>query len=248
MRLYSLINYIPKVKVKKSLLLVSILFLYSYSNAQNASVGLFGGGNARNISYGSDEFKHLNLGGDFGAFAEFRLAENFSLQPMIEYSAQGSKDGSFISSSNYNNEQLNSEVKFGELNYLMIPVLAKISFGFGPKSPVRLYSSFGPYAGYLLSADQILLDHNGQKINGTALDVKSQLKNFNIGIEANAGISYYFNLSSIFLQAGGNYGVIKLQKDQQNGGNYVGAAALTLGYTFWFDNNFLTNGHFHPKG
>jgi len=236
------------VKIKTLFLFILTLFIYRISKAQNASVGLFGGGNARNISYGSDEFKHLNLGADFGGFAEFRLAENFSLQPMIEYSAQGSKDGAFVSSNNYNSSQLNNDVKFGELNYLMIPILAKISFGFGSKSPVRFYTSFGPYAGYLLSADQILLDHDGQKVDGSSENVKSQLRSIDVGLEANLGISYYFNLSSIFIQGGGSYGALKIQKDAANGSNYAGAAAVTIGYTFWFDNNFLTNGHFRPKG
>jgi len=48
-------------------------------------------------SYGSEKFKHLNFGADFGAFAKIRLSENISLQPMVEYSAQGSKHGAFIS-------------------------------------------------------------------------------------------------------------------------------------------------------
>lgn len=235
--------------MKKSYyLFILTLFYFNYSSAQNASFGFFGGANARNVSYGSYKFKHLNLGPDFGGFAEFRLAENFSLQPMLEYSAQGSKQGAFISMSNYNNDQLNNDVKFGELNYLMIPVLAKVSFGLGEKSPIRLYTSFGPYAAYLLSADQILITPEGQKINGSSIDVKSQLKNINAGFEANAGISYYYKLSSIFIQAGGNYGLIKIQKNVSNGSNFVGAAALTIGYTIWFDDNFLTNGHFHPKG
>ena len=236
------------MRKKINLLFILTFYFITISKAQNASIGVFGGGNARNISYGSEKFKHLNLGPDFGTFAEIRLSENISLQPMVEYSAQGSKHGALVTSADYNDNSLRNDVKFGELNYLMIPVLAKISFGFGQRSPVRLYTSFGPYAAYLLSADQILINPEGQKIDGTAVDVKSQLKNINAGFEANLGISYYYKLSSIFIQAGGNYGAIKIQKDASNGGNYSGAAALTIGYTFWFDNNFLTNGHFHPKG
>ena len=87
-----------------------------------------------------------------------------------------------------------------------------------------------------------------RKMDETLIDVKSQLKNINAGFEANFGMSYYYKLSSIFIQVGGNYGLIKIQKDYSNGANYCGAAAVTVGYTFWFDNNFLTNGHFHPKG
>jgi len=234
---------------KKNIFLFVLSFCFvNFCSAQNASIGLFGGGNARNISYGSEKFKHLNLGADFGTFAEIRLSENISLQPMLEYSAQGSKHGAFDSFSNYENSDFKNDVKFGELNYLMLPVLAKVSFGFGEKSPIRLYTSFGPYAAYLLSADQILITPEGQKINGTSVDVKSGLKNINAGFEANFGLSYYYKLSSIFIQAGGNYGLIKIQKNASNGGNYSGAAALTIGYTFWFDNNFLTNGHFRPKG
>lgn len=236
------------MKNKIYYLFILTLFYFNPCKAQNASIGLFGGANARNISYGSNKFEHLNLGADFGAFAEIMFSENFSLQPMVEYSAQGSKQGAFVSFSNYDNNQLHNGVKFGELNYFMIPVLAKFGFGFGEKSPLRLYTSFGPYAAYLLSADQVLVTSQGQKVSGTSSDVKSQLRNINTGFEANAGISYQYKLSSIFIQAGGNYGLIKIQKNASNGSNYAGAAALTIGYTFWFDNNFLTNARLHPKG
>ena len=148
---------------KVHLLFILALFCFNIAQAQNASIGFFGGGNARNISYGSEKFKHLNLGPDFGAFAEIRLAENISIQPMLEYSAQGSKNGAFVSTSNYYDPSFQNDVKFGELNYLMIPVLAKVSFGFGERSPLRLYTSFGPYAAYLLSADQVLITRDGEK-------------------------------------------------------------------------------------
>jgi len=130
----------------------------------------------------------------------------------------------------------------------MIPVLVKLSFGLSEKSPIRLYTSFGPYAGYLLSTDQVLITSQGQKLNGTSWDVRSQLRNINAGFKANAGISYCYKLNGIFIQAGGNYGLIKIQKNTSNGSNYAGAAAIIIGYTFWFYNTFRTNERLRPKG
>jgi hypothetical protein len=213
-----------------------------------ASWGLFAGPSTRSLTYGSSNiFSSPDLGLDAGILAEFRFSEHFSFQPMVEYSAQGSKHGSFVSSLNYTDPQYANDVKFGELNYLMVPLLAKFGWQTNNESHVRFFFNVGPYAAFLISANQVLINSNQQKVGGTTEDVKSELNTFNAGIDGNIGVSYYFQTSSIFVQIGGNYGFLKLQKDQSAGANYAGAASISIGYTFWFDNNFLVNGHFSPR-
>jgi hypothetical protein len=216
--------------------------------AQNVSYGLLVGPSTRNVSYGSgDIFKHPDFGADAGILAEIRFSELFSFQPMLEYSAQGSKHNAFVSPDNYDPMQYPNDVKFAELNYLMVPMLAKVGWHLGDQSHMRFFINAGPYAAFLLSANQVLITQNEQKIDGTSVNVKSELNTFNAGFDGNVGLSYFFHLSSVFVQAGGNYGFLKIQKDQSAGANYAGGASLTVGYTFWFDDNFLTNGHFAPK-
>lgn len=216
--------------------------------AQSLSFGVLAGPSTRNVSYGTGNiFKHPDFGADAGVLAELRYSELFSLQPMIEYSGQGSKHGAFVSSVDYDPAQYPDGHKFAELDYLMVPVLAKFGWHLGSESHMRFFVNAGPYAAFLLSANQVLVSSDQQRISGTSVKVKSELNNFNAGIDGNIGLSYFFHFSSIFIQAGGNYGFLKIQKDQSAGTNYAGAASLTVGYTFWFDDNYLNNGHFAPK-
>ena len=76
--------------------------------------------------------------------------------------------------------------------YLMLPVNAKFKFGAG-MLPLRLYAAAGPYAGYLISGDEI-------SIPDISADVKA--KEFQAG--ANIGVG--FELLR-FIQVGVNYRV-----------------------------------------
>lgn len=129
-----------KAKVLFSTTLI-VFFGLTGAIAQDVSYGLFAGPNLRNLSYGTGNiFNHPDFGPDIGALIELRYSEHFAIQPALEYSAQGSKDGSFISTSNYNGEQYNNDVKFGELNYFMLAVLTKFSWDLNERSPFRILS------------------------------------------------------------------------------------------------------------
>lgn len=229
---------------------ISVLLMFlslPLLKAQNISFGVQAGPSTRNISYGSyNIFRNPNVGANLGVISELRFSELFSIEPMLTFSAQGSKDGAFVSPINYNTTQYPNDVKFGELNYLMIPVLAKLGWNLDDRARIRFFVNAGPYAAILLSANQVLVTPDQQKIAGTSINAKPGLNNFNAGLDGNIGLSYYFSFSSIFVQAGGNYGLLIIQKDQSEGGNYAGAATLAIGYTFWIDNNFHNNGHFSP--
>jgi hypothetical protein len=237
--------------MKNKYLLLTMLALLCHLPglmAQTLSFGLLAGPSTRNVSYGSDNiFKNPDAGADAGILAELRFSELFSFQPMLEYSAQGSKHGSFISPMDYDPTQFPNDVKFAELDYLMVPMLAKVGWQLGDESHMRFFINAGPYAAFLLKADQVLVTPDQQRVSGTSEDIKSELNTFNAGFDGNVGLSYFFHLSSLFIQAGGNYGLLKIQKDQSAGSNYAGGASLTVGYTFWFDDSYLTNGHFSPK-
>lgn len=195
------------------------------------------------------------LGGYFGIIAQYEVNERFSVQAEINYSAQGGKkDGiQAIPSAPYAPyfppgfpvpEYLYSRFKSeARLNYLEIPVMAKLGFPLGES--FSFFINAGPYFGFIMSAENvttgtenIYLDNqltqpllpSSISFNNTQ-DIKSDLKSFNMGIQAGAGI--YFILPSedrIMLTGGGNYGLIPIQKDKLNGENKTGAATITIAY------------------
>lgn len=138
-----------------------------------------------------------------------------------------------------------------KLNYLMIPILANFGWRLGDKSPFRFYAEAGPSLGYLLQAKQVTSGNSqlytdpaganalpfGTVSFDSTTNIRDQLHRFNLGIEGDIGLSYAFGhtaRSSVFIQAGGNYGFINIQKGTANGKNNAGAAMATIGYTYGF--------------
>jgi len=178
---------------------------------------------------------------------------------MLEYSSQGGKKNGLQAFTTpdqvaamypagqappYLYANYNSEAK---LNYLMLPVLAK--FGWDIKhSPLCIYADAGPFIGLLVSAHQVTsgqspfyadaagqqpLPGGPQSFDNTE-DVKDSLHHFNTGIEGNIGIGYRLGSGQIFIEGGGNYGFLNIQKNTADGKNETGAAAVTLGYSYHF--------------
>jgi hypothetical protein len=76
--------------------------------------------------------------------------------------------------------------------YLTLPVNAKLKFGLGAL-PLRLYAAAGPYAGYLISGDEI-------SIPDISADVKA--RDFQAGVNVGVGFEVLR-----FIQVGVNYRV-----------------------------------------
>lgn len=200
------------------------------------------------------------LGPEFGVFAEFKISELFSVVPMVEYSSQGGKKNGLQAfpipdllaagfptgtAPPYLYANFNSEAK---IDYLMIPVLAKFGYTF-KKSPWRIYVDAGPFVSFLLSAKQVTsgkseiftdpegtqaLPFGSQSFDATN-DIKDQLNSTNFGVEGNIGLNYAFGPSNLFIEFGGNYGFVNIQKGSANGKNNAGAATIVLGYSFWLN-------------
>jgi hypothetical protein len=241
----------------------SLTLLFFNANAQDVSLGIRGGVSIPNLSAGGSSETPLNTGYssrsglDAGIFAEFKISSLFSIQPMLEYSAQGGKkDGlqAFATpaqvaqefppgqSPQYLYANYNSTA---ELNYLMLPILAKFGWNF-KNSPLRIYVDAGPFLGYLLSAKQVTtgssdfytdpggtqpLPGGPQSFNNTQ-DIKDQINKVNVGIEGNIGLAYKFKKSCIFIEGGGNYGFLNIQNVAADGKNNTGAATASVGYSF----------------
>lgn len=143
----------------------------------------------------------------------------------------------------------NSEAK---INYLMLSELAKLNFSLGAKSPLSLYVDAGPFAALLLSAHQItsgtsdIYADEGMQQNITEItqqgpqsfdnkqNIKDQLHKGNFGIEGDVGLALNIKNNRIFIEGGGNYGFLNIQKGTANGKNNIGAATVRVGYAFGF--------------
>ncbi len=202
------------------------------------------------------------LGPDAAMFAEWHISDLFSLQPMLEYSSQGGKKNGvqafptpaeadiYFRAQNqtpptYLYGNFKNEVK---LSYLMLPVLAKFGVRLG-YSPFRIYADAGPFASLLMAAkaktegnSKIYLDAGGtQPLQGLGAfsfnsdsSVLSSLNKLNAGIEGHLGVSFTIGRSTVFVEGGGNYGFINIQKDAADGKNNTGAAVVMAGYSYRF--------------
>ncbi|WP_183578757.1 porin family protein [Mucilaginibacter sp. X5P1] len=247
--------------MKKSIFYLSVfglLVLCFKAHAQDAvAIGVRGGISIPNLTAGGSQQNPLNTGyssrqgPDFGLFAEFKVSDLFSIQPMVEYSSQGGKKDGFQAFPNpqppptYLYATFDSQAK---LNYLMVPVLAKFGWDLGKSSPWRLYVDAGPFAGFLLNAHQVTTGSsdvyadagktqpasNGPEPFNNTQNIKDQLNTFNFGIAGNLGIAYKVHHGSIFIEGGGNYGFLNIQKGTANGKNNTGAATASIGYAYWF--------------
>lgn len=142
-----------------------------------------------------------------------------------------------------------SEVR---LSYLRFPFLAKLGWDFGSGGHFRFSVGAGPFLGILLSAKQAVsgnskayFDPQGQQalpFGSQSFDstnnIRDQLHKANFGVDGNIGLAYLFGkglVNKIFLEAGGNYGFVNIQKGTENGKNNTGAATILLGYTYRFN-------------
>lgn len=253
-------------KLSFYLLLSCAILSTTVVNAQKIALGVRGGVSIPNLTTGGDVTNPLNdgyksrFGPDFAVFAEFKVSKMFSLQPMIEYSAQGGKKTGIqafptpastaaMFPPGYAPTYLYAKYdNTAKLNYLMIPILAKFGWNLGSASPVRLYVNAGPFVSLLVSAHQVLegtspiyMDAEGQQVLDPTetkfdhnLDIKQNLRRANFGVQANVGVSYTIKRSSIFVEGGFNYGFVNIQKDAANGQNQTGAATASIGYAYWF--------------
>ncbi len=135
-----------------------------------------------------------------------------------------------------------------QMNYLVLSELAKYNLPIGKKSTWAFYAEAGPFVGLLVSAHQVtsgksdIYADNTKQENITAItqmgeqsfnnkqDIKDQLHKGNFGIEGDIGFAYNFNRSKIFIEGGGNYGFLNIQKGTENGKNHIGAGTVRVGY------------------
>lgn len=200
------------------------------------------------------------LAGNAGIFGEFRFSELFAIEANVMYTQQGGKrDGmqavpaAMIPQGvdvppgitiEYLYADFKSETKF---NYIMVPIHAKFGWRMGAASPFRVDVGAGPFVSFLMSAKQITkgnspiyFDQKGTMPVTPIIDmakdrkITDEMRRVNFGVSAAASLSYDLDAAAkhrIFLEVGGNYGFVKLQRNATNGQNRIGAGTVALGYS-----------------
>ena len=140
------------------------------------------------------------------------------------------------------------------LNYLELPVMAKFTFKLSYR--INFYIHAGPYMGVLLNAknitggsstiyitqsksspvDEILLEEQMDPVGMLSFDrtenITSDIRRFNVGCQGAIGIWIKMGTGKVFIEGGGNYGLLPVQKDKSNGSNTTRTATITVGYMF----------------
>lgn len=247
--------------MKKRIITIAFFIISIISinvSAQSLTIGVRGGIDIPNLTNGGHQTP-LSTGyssrfaSDFAVLGEVGITRKFSIRAMVEYSEQGGKkDGlqAFATPPQYA-QYLNQPYVYAnykstaKMNYILIPVLAKVSWNLGNVSPLSLYVDAGPFVGFLISAHQITSGSSlmyadageqnplsNQMVNFDAnTNIKDQLRKNNWGISGNIGLALHFRRNSVFIEGGGNYGFVNIQKYKADGENHTGAATITVGFT-----------------
>lgn len=132
--------------VKSVMILLVLVAGFASVRAQSLSVGVRGGMNLANVAVEDEDDVELDnrSGLDIGLLLNIGISESFSIQPEIHYMQKGYRF------------ELEEEF-FGEvitidqdvlLNYLEVPILAKLALG---NETVQLMINAGPSLGYALN-------------------------------------------------------------------------------------------------
>jgi hypothetical protein len=160
------------------ILVLAVVFCASTVMGQ-IQLGVIGGVNMANLSVEDvDEGLKTKTGFAAGAVAVFTVNEMIAIQAEPTYMQKGTKL-----------EILDVTVNW-KLDYIDIPVLAKVSFG---QANVKPYILAGPAVGILLSA------------KAEDIDVKDAFKSIDFGVNFGAGVGMLMGKNTLFLE--GQYGL-----------------------------------------
>lgn len=205
--------------MKKFLVSAVVLFGIGAINAQ--SFGIKGGYNYATLS--GDQAQNSEVKGKsgfyVGGFAEFEIGDIFAIQPEILYSQQGAKweTKGLISGKTYS-AKLN-------MDYVNIPVLAKIKFG-------DVFSlQGGPQFGFLVNKPSVEVD-TPILAGSTSID-KDAYATFDFGVAV--GASFY--IKKFFIDLRYTHGLTNVfDKDNQS------LKAAKIGEDNNFKNSYLSLG------
>ena len=240
------------------LLLLSALSVPAAAQS-NFYLGLKGGVSIPRLSAGGNNpvsAGYTSISGPyFGGMAEWSFNKHWSWQVELNYTAEGGQKNGVqaLPSADFASYLPQGYIpppyfyanfySKARLNYLELPVLAKYKVSIAPR--VRFFVDVGPYVGFLLGAKNITRDSSqiwadpqerqnlgvpAQSFYGNE-SIDSAIHKINLGVQGAVGIQLYLRHSGyIFLEVGGGYGFLNIQKYAADGRNTTGAATASVGY------------------
>jgi hypothetical protein len=231
------------------------------ARADVVSVGAHGGISIPNLrAKATDIFSQgftSREGPHFGLTADFDLAGRLSLALALNLTSQGGTRSGMqpitmelpeglpippgtILWADFRNETI--------LDYLEVPVLARVTFG----DRLRVFLDAGPYFGYLVRAKAVTAGASALYLDeagtipiivppdpgplvvdlGAETDVRASLKRFNVGLAGGGGVLVPFGPGDLVLEARFQLGLTTIQKyPETDGQTQTGAIVVSLGYS-----------------
>ena len=192
----------------KKLMIVAAAMLVMFAataSAQELSGGVKGGMNLASISnmdqeFGRDTDIKMLPGFYVGAFVEYKLNDRFGISPEFVYSMQGVK-AEASGRDEWDGVDYKYEGKMS-LNYLNIPVLAKIYVAESFSIDV------GPQFGFLLSAKE----KDKATYAGQTHEADEDIKKFCNTFDMALGIGATYNIGKFMIQGRYNIGITDVAK------------------------------------
>lgn len=211
--------------MKKIILSAVVIFAFGFTNAQTVKFGVKGGVNLANLT-GDVQDASMKVGFHAGGLAEIKIAENFAIQPELQFSLEGSKTTDRNSGTGFSRT---SEDDLS-LTYVNLPVMFKYYI-----LTDKLSLEAGPQVGFLASAKRKFdtTTNTGGTIVRTSGsdDVKDQFNSVNFGFNAGAGYNF---TEHIFTSIRYNLGLADISKNDSNNNSKINNVVVqfSLGYKF----------------
>lgn len=227
-------TYKTTFKMKKSILILLPVLLLA--NAARAQVAVKAGFNIASISEKNDNISRDDIenrsiiGPVLGIALGFRFGDILVFQPELLYSQSGGRN-------TYNILGGTTKTTY-RINYLELPLLAKLQLGNRSGEGFGFHIAAGPWLGYALNGkSKVVVTVGGSTIieeSDYNFDDEDDAKRINYGLIGAAGLSF----NSLIFDLRYNYGLNNLldeDADNNNDNNPVlqtRGVALTLGYRF----------------
>jgi len=223
---------------------IKIFFIFTiiiiFSNSILLAKGITGKGIMAGLNFADIRGEYVNftknkLGFVAGGFLEYSINDKFALQPEIKFTMKGSKvEMKFHFVSEYGEVYSKTTAQL-ILNYLELPVLAKVKV---PIENIKLILFFGTFIGINVGANSREnyiyweKDENGDIIYQESYnineDIKSDVNDIELGLIFGAGV----NLSPFIIGFRYNLGITDIWKDSEGDSVKNSVFSLMLGYSF----------------
>ncbi|MCF4101880.1 PorT family protein [Gillisia sp. M10.2A] len=202
----------------KSLLFIATLTVFGIlsANAQNrgdVELGAGGGVNVANVSTMDGQNTSSRVSFNAGASGEYYFSDRWGIKAKLMYDGKGWSDG-FI-----NDEEFYTFITDFKLSYVTLPIMANWHFG----SKRNWYLNFGPYVGFLVSAEDSEL----------GIDLKDGFKSTDFGLALGAG--YKFRIDDnikLYVEYDGQSGLTEIFEENSGDAIRNGRSSLNVGVLF----------------